>query len=65
MPEMRNTCFAHIVNYATQFQQELAIEFEVSPSTVARWAMGNSYPSPRMRKLIITSIAKRLGFNDN
>lgn len=43
------------------YQRELAAEFEVSESTVSRWASGTSCPTPRMRKLIVAAISKHAG----
>ena len=40
-------------------QRELAEEFEVSESTVSRWANGVARPHPGLRKLVVASILKR------
>jgi len=40
--------------------RSLAEEFEVSSSIVSRWASGVARPHPRIQKLIIASIIKRI-----
>ena len=42
------------------YRHELASEFEVAESTVSRWANGIAKPHPRMQKVIIASILKRV-----
>jgi transcriptional regulator with XRE-family HTH domain len=42
------------------YQRELAEEFEVAESTVSRWARGLARPHPRMQKLIVDAIEKRV-----
>jgi transcriptional regulator with XRE-family HTH domain len=42
------------------YQRELAAEFEVAESTVSRWARGIARPHPRMQKLIVAAIEKRI-----
>lgn len=39
--------------------KELAAEFEVSESTVLRWAKGTARPHPRIRNQVIASIQGR------
>lgn len=41
-------------------RRDLAVEFEVAESTVSRWANGVTCPLPRMQKLIVTYILKRV-----
>ena len=43
-----------------RYQRELAAEFEVAESTVSRWARGIARPHPRMQKLIVGAIEKRI-----
>lgn len=57
--------FAKIVESACTIlgmhRRDLAIEFEVAESTVSRWANGVTCPLPRMQKLIVNYIGKRVG----
>lgn len=57
-------CFAQIVaqrllELPSHQQQELADEFQVTVSTVSRWASGVARPHPRIQKQILDSIARR------
>lgn len=40
-------------------QRELADEFEVSESTVSRWANGVTRPHPRLQQMVVTAIRRR------
>jgi len=42
------------------YRRELASEFEVAESTVSRWANGVDRPHPRIQKMIVKSILKRV-----
>ena len=53
--------FTEIVHAAIQVldQYDLSVEFEVSESTISRWANGTSQPLPRLQKLVIAAIKRR------
>lgn len=42
------------------YQRELATEFEVSESTISRWASGISCPHPKIQALVLSSLKKRV-----
>lgn len=56
--------FARIVASAVQtlglYVREFATEFEVAESTVSRWANGIARPHPRVQRLIVAAIEKRI-----
>ena len=56
--------FARIVASAVQtlglYVREFAAEFEVAESTVSRWANGIARPHPRVQRLIVAAIEKRI-----
>lgn len=56
--------FAAIIDSATPvlglYRKELAAEFEVAESTVSRWATGVAKPHPRVQRMIVASLEKRV-----
>lgn len=72
LTELRNLCakwdgssegFRQIVagtNSLGLYLRELAADFEVAESTVSRWARGIARPHPRLQKLIVSDIEKRV-----
>lgn len=43
-----------------EFSRELADEFEVSQSTILRWADGVSKPLPRLKQMVVESILNKM-----
>ncbi len=56
--------FAKIIDTATKtlglYQRDLASEFEVAESTVSRWATGVARPHPRLQRLIVAFLSRRV-----
>jgi hypothetical protein len=42
------------------YLRELAADFEVAESTVSRWARGIARPHPRLQKLVVADIERRV-----
>ena len=55
--------FAQIVNGATAYlgltQVDLARIFQVSGSTISRWAKGHAEPHPRVQQYVVATVRKR------